>query len=75
MRCRSPTQSMEPGSTAALSLISATETFGVYPVGALARGGETASAGPARKIPLRMQRWSERASSRIAIEVKPRAGA
>jgi hypothetical protein len=47
----------------------------VDPVGALARGGETASAGPARKIPLRMQRWSETASSRIAIEVKPRAGA
>lgn len=75
MRCRSPTQSVPPGSIAALSLISATETFGANPVGAFARGGEPASAGPARKIPLRMQMCSEAARSRIAIAVKPRAAA
>src|SRR5260221_6227696 len=67
MRCRSPTQNVEPGSIVTESLTRLTVTRGGTPFGAATRRGETARADPGKTPLIRKPTRRATASARVSI--------
>src|SRR5262245_32250769 len=68
MRCRSPTQNVDPGSSVTMSLTRLTVTRGGVPFGAATRAGETAEADSGQMLPIREATRRATASARFSME-------